>query len=250
MEKLQKITVVLPSLDPDEKLKAVVDGLLETGFTDIILVNDGSKPENLHWFEEMDKHPEVTLLHHAINRGKGAALKTAFTWFLENRPKQLGVVTVDGDKKPELKTFFPRFGFEFATPVKNDGFTYFGMGPGESYQDMNLHAPVGMYRSTAEKEYVPYVRPQEHGNHYAVKYLRLDSGLTFLTDSQFECNVSEYSTAALNKAEHTDELVKNGLTNVRVDYRVAGIGSHSCGPALREEFKVNEDHIHFLVYMR
>ena len=99
MEKLQKITVVLPSLDPDEKLKAVIDGLLEVGFTDIILVNDGSKPENLHWFEEMDKHPEVTLLTHPINRGKGAALKTAFTWFLENRPKQLGVVTVDGDNQ-------------------------------------------------------------------------------------------------------------------------------------------------------
>ena len=99
MEKLQKITVVLPSLDPDEKLKAVVDGLLEVGFTDIILVNDGSKAENLHWFEEMDRHDEVTVLHHAINRGKGAALKTAFTWFLENRPDQLGVVTVDGDNQ-------------------------------------------------------------------------------------------------------------------------------------------------------
>ncbi len=99
MEKLQKITVVLPSLDPDEKLKAVIDGLLEKGFTDIILVNDGSKPENLHWFAEMDEHPQVTLLHHAINQGKGAALKTAFAWFLENRPQQLGVVTVDGDNQ-------------------------------------------------------------------------------------------------------------------------------------------------------
>ena len=99
MEILKKISVVLPSLDPDEKLIAVVDGLLEYGFADIILVNDGSKPENLHWFEQAAQHPEVTLLHHAINRGKGAALKTAFTWFLENRPKQLGVVTVDGDNQ-------------------------------------------------------------------------------------------------------------------------------------------------------
>ena len=99
MKDLQKVTVVLPSLDPDEKLKTVIDGLLEKGFTDIILVNDGSKPENQHWFAEMDQHPEVTLLNHAINRGKGAALKTAFTWFLENRPDQLGVVTVDGDNQ-------------------------------------------------------------------------------------------------------------------------------------------------------
>ena len=99
MEMLKKVTIVLPSLDPDEKLKAVIDGLLEVGFSDIILVNDGSKPENLHWFEEMNAHEEVTLLHHQVNRGKGAALKTAFTWFLENRPEQIGVVTVDGDNQ-------------------------------------------------------------------------------------------------------------------------------------------------------
>ena len=32
---LTKISVVLPSLDPDEKLIAVIDGLLEYGFSDI-----------------------------------------------------------------------------------------------------------------------------------------------------------------------------------------------------------------------
>jgi len=100
MKDLSKISVVLPSLDPDEKLKAVIDGLLEYGFTDIILVNDGSKKENLHYFyEEAELHPEIHLLHHEVNRGKGAALKTAFTWFLENRPEGQGVVTVDGDNQ-------------------------------------------------------------------------------------------------------------------------------------------------------
>ena len=99
MNDLRNISVVLPSLDPDEKLLAVIDGLLSTGFTDIILVNDGSKKENLHYFETAAAHSEVTLLHHEVNRGKGAALKTAFTWFLDNRPDSLGVVTVDGDNQ-------------------------------------------------------------------------------------------------------------------------------------------------------
>ena len=100
MNDLSKVSVVLPSLDPDEKLTAVIDGLLEYGFTDIILINDGSKKENLHYFEDAAaKHPEITLLHHEVNRGKGAALKTAFAWFLENRPDSLGVVTVDGDNQ-------------------------------------------------------------------------------------------------------------------------------------------------------
>jgi len=96
---LTKVSVVLPSLDPDDKLLAVIDGLLEYGFTDIILVNDGSKPENMHYFETAAQHPEVKLLHHEINKGKGAALKNAFRWFLENRPEGLGVVTVDGDNQ-------------------------------------------------------------------------------------------------------------------------------------------------------
>ena len=100
MKDLSNISVVLPSLDPDEKLNAVIDGLLEYGFTDIILVNDGSKPENLHYFTDAAAaHPEIILLHHEVNKGKGAALKNAFRWFLENRPDGLGVVTVDGDNQ-------------------------------------------------------------------------------------------------------------------------------------------------------
>ena len=100
MQDLSKISVVLPSLDPDEKLIAVVDGLLEYGFTDIIMINDGSKKENLHYFYDLaEKHPEIHLLHHEVNKGKGAALKNAFRWFLENRPDGFGVVTVDGDNQ-------------------------------------------------------------------------------------------------------------------------------------------------------
>ena len=95
---LSKISVVLPSLDPDEKLIRVVNGLLEYGFTDIILVNDGSKAENLHYFTDLAaQHPQIHLLHHTVNKGKGAALKNAFRYFLENRPEGCGVVTVDGD---------------------------------------------------------------------------------------------------------------------------------------------------------
>ncbi len=100
MKDLSKISVVLPSLDPDEKLIAVIDGLLEYGFSDIILVNDGSKQENLHYFTDLAaQHPEIHLLHHEVNKGKGAALKNAFRFFLANRPDGYGVVTVDGDNQ-------------------------------------------------------------------------------------------------------------------------------------------------------
>ncbi len=159
-------------------------------------------------------------------------------------------VTLDADKKAELTEFLPRIGYEFRSPIDNDGFTYYGMGPEECYNDMRCHALTAAYRSTPKEEYVPYVRPQEHGNHYGVRRLAMDNGITFLTDSSFQCNVSAYDTQTLDCAEHIDELVKNRLTNIRIDHRVSGIGSASCGPQLRPEYQVNDTHFHFEFYIR
>jgi len=93
------VTIIVPSLDPDEKLGKVVDGLLSEGFRDIVLVNDGSHDDHLQPFLDAAAHPEVTVLTHEVNRGKGRALKTAFAWCIENRPDIDAVVTVDGDNQ-------------------------------------------------------------------------------------------------------------------------------------------------------
>ena len=93
------ITAIVPSLHPDEKLMQVVQGLLDVGFTDIILVNDGSDAAHLEPFETAAKLPQVTVLTHEVNKGKGRAMKTAFAWCLENRKGLDGVVTADGDNQ-------------------------------------------------------------------------------------------------------------------------------------------------------
>ncbi len=98
-EIMKGITIVLPSLDPDEKLNMVVAGLLKEGFEDIVIVNDGSDEAHKGPFEEAAAHPEVTVLTHEVNKGKGRALKTAFAYILENRKDVIGVVTVDGDNQ-------------------------------------------------------------------------------------------------------------------------------------------------------
>ena len=95
------ISIITPVYKAERYIRRCVESLLTQTFTnfELILVNDGSKPENLHYFEEAAAHPQVQVLHHQVNRGKGAALKTAFSWFLSNRPDGLGVVTVDGDNQ-------------------------------------------------------------------------------------------------------------------------------------------------------
>lgn len=145
--------------------------------------------------------------------------------------------------------WLPRFGFEMELPSTSDTFTYYGKGPLENYSDMSHASYVGEYTSTAKKEYVNYVRPQEHGNHAKVKWLRIGE-MEIVAQNEMEIQVSEYSTKALAVANHTDELVADGKVHLRVDYKVSGLGSNSCGPGLAEQYRVNDKEIDFVVFIR
>lgn len=93
----EAVAIVLPSLDPDKKFKAVVDGLAESGFQHIVIVDDGSDAAHQHFFDEAAKYPACHVLHHSVNLGKGRALKDAFRYVLDELPEARGVVTIDGD---------------------------------------------------------------------------------------------------------------------------------------------------------
>ena len=152
-------------------------------------------------------------------------------------------VRLCGDVRENV-VYLPRLGFELTLPGRDMAFRYYGCGPLESYCDMHHGGTVGLYESSAEKEYVPYVRPQEHGNHVDVRLLEIGA-LRFEGDPAFECSVSAYTADGLEKAEHTDELAADGRTHVRIDYRVSGIGSNSCGPELMAQYQLKEKHIEF-----
>ncbi len=145
--------------------------------------------------------------------------------------------------------WLPRLGYEFELPKSSNTFSYYGRGPLENYNDIYYANPVGMYESTAEAEYVPYVRPQEHGNHMEVKTVSIGN-LEFFSEEGFEMNVSKYSSKALYKAEHTDELVEDGKIHLRIDYKNSGIGSASCGAKLPEKYRLDEKELEFNFSMR
>ncbi len=151
-------------------------------------------------------------------------------------------VALDGHIR-DGAVWLPRLGYEFTIPQSDAAFTYFGRGPLENYCDIMHHAPMGLYSSTASDEYVNYVRPQEHGNHTGAKFLSV-GGLNFTAEG-FEFNVSALSTAELTWNRHPNELKPDGKTHVRIDYKVSGIGSNSCGPELTEKYRLKEKDISF-----
>ncbi|MBP3754836.1 MAG: bifunctional glycosyltransferase family 2/GtrA family protein [Lachnospiraceae bacterium] len=93
------VQVIIPSLNPDEKLAKTAAGMIEKGFTDIVLVDDGSDEAHRGEFGKIkETFPDnITVLVHEVNKGKGRAMKTAFEYVMKERKDSLGVVTVDGD---------------------------------------------------------------------------------------------------------------------------------------------------------
>lgn len=94
----KNIFILIPSLDPDQNVVDYVDKLFDVGLNNIVIVNDGSKKDTLHFFDEIkNKHKEVIFLTHEVNKGKGEALKTGFKYILDTYSNCKGIVTADAD---------------------------------------------------------------------------------------------------------------------------------------------------------
>lgn len=96
---MKNIPLIIPAYEPGDNLIELLKTLQGTDFDTIILVDDGSGDEYAHIFAKAKEvmAEKLVLLTHSENRGKGAALKTAFRYVLENMDDAVGVVTADCD---------------------------------------------------------------------------------------------------------------------------------------------------------
>ena len=83
-----------------------------------------------------------------------------------------------------------------------------------------------------------YIRPQESGSHYACKYLAVKNLFKVTAEQPFSCSVNPFTTAQLRETLHSFELEENDFVNVCIDLAMRGVGSHSCGPDLSEEYEI------------
>ena len=101
MDEITKtVPIVIPSYEPDERLIKLLNDLNAAGLGPIIIVNDGSGTDYDDIFAQAEKLIEGNggkLIAYRPNKGKGRALKTAFSYISENMPDALGCVTADSD---------------------------------------------------------------------------------------------------------------------------------------------------------
>ena len=92
----KELCVLIPSLEPDERLLTYVDELLAANFGQIVIVNDGSSEKYDDIFSTLAQKERCTVLRHEVNRGKGAGLKTGIE-YIKNHTAFDGVITADAD---------------------------------------------------------------------------------------------------------------------------------------------------------
>lgn len=163
--------------------------------------------------------------------GRDAAIDLVCSWRAEDDALGLEVVAEpSGDWGPS----WARFGLAFELPAVS-GVEWEGKGPGQAYPDTGQAQRLGLWRVEAVSElHTDYMRPQENGARGEVTRLALEVG-----DARFEVfggpfsfTAQEWSTAALEEAAHTIDLVPDGRCHLTVDLAQHGIGTAACGPGV------------------
>ena len=184
-----------------------------------------------------------------------ATLSLAAVW---RRPfvKLTAVFTVDADgqvtakidgSRDTARPSLPRFGVRMFLPKPYDTVEYFGYGPYEAYLDKHQASYLGRFAQHIDDLYEDYIKPQENGSHCGCSEITVTDGASAVrvTGSELSFNLSRYTQEELAAKAHNYELSEADDTVFCVDYKMSGVGSNSCGPALAEEMQLKEESFTF-----
>lgn len=153
----------------------------------------------------------------------GSKTRTSYTVYGD------GVIEVESALSPAAGApELPRVGMQMLIPGEFNHVEWYGRGPQETYWDRKTGAAVGIYRSTVDELWTPYVEPQENGNRTDVRWVSFTNasgtgfraiGLPELYFSAWPFRMSE-----LERAKHSAEIRMSQEITVNLDHRQMGVG--------------------------
>ena len=152
-----------------------------------------------------------------------------------------GTIELRHTLKPEGKMplWLPRIGLTLTLNPNLDTVEWYGRGPQENYPDRKTGYQTGIYTTTVEQMYEPYLLPQDYGLRTDTRWLRLTdpkgTGILVSMDQHFNFNAYPYSTDNLTKAMYTYQLQPQDGITLNLDYATSGVGCTARGifPAYR-----------------
>ena len=154
----------------------------------------------------------------------------------------------------ETVTSFPKVGMQFRMPLDYKNLTYFGKDT-ENYLDRNASGKMGLYNVNAQDLFEHHVVPQDNGNHSDTRWLALMSekskiGLFVTMQEPFNFSMYNYSDDNLTAARRINQLETKDFLTVNIDYKVASIGTATCGPGVDEKNVIGNQLYEYTVLLR
>jgi len=97
-----ELIALIPAYRPQSNLTSIVQSILNSNFSNVVVVNDGSESEYFKIFDSLSRIDNVKVIHHAVNLGKGAALKAGFNHICNKWADKAYIVTIDADGQHEV----------------------------------------------------------------------------------------------------------------------------------------------------
>ncbi|KAK4167171.1 glycoside hydrolase [Cladorrhinum sp. PSN259] len=148
----------------------------------------------------------------------------------------------------------PRVGLDLRLHPRLDEVKWLGLGPGESYPDKKAAQRVDVHKvDSVRKMHTSYDVPQENGNRMETRWVKLAEPMGFPglratststsssegEENTFNFQVSRHSAEMIENAKHPCDLVEeHDAALLRLDAKVAGVGTAACGPGVREDLLV------------
>jgi beta-galactosidase len=157
---------------------------------------------------------------------------------------------------PEMQ----RYGTKMEIPGQFSKVTWYGRGPQENYCDRKTAAFVGLYESSVEQQYFPYIRPQENGYRTDTRWIALQNekgkGLMFIGEPFVCFSALNYATDDLDQGikknyRHTNDLIKRDFVSLNLDYGQTGVGGDdSWGARPHEQYTLNYGEYYYKYIIR
>ena len=162
----------------------------------------------------------------------------------------------EGSKAPQL----PRFGMLMQLPYNMDKSVFYGRGPIENYADRKLSQRIGCYEQTADKQFFPYIRPQETGTKSDIRWWQQtdNSGRGFrvlfdetaFSASALHYNISDLDEGSEKHQRHSYQVPLSKYTNLTLDAAMMGVGgidSWGAEPLKKYQLPAENRAMHFWI---
>lgn len=172
---------------------------------------------------------EIVQLDAYISGRRSNGMENIYSWQVDAD----GTITVKNNVYPQgdMPAWLPRIGVTLSLSGSLDNVEWYGRGPQASYPDRRSGYRIGVWDSTVDGMYEPYLIPQDYGLRMDSRWVRFTDasgkGLQFSMDVPFAFNAYPFTTDNLTKAVYTYQLVKSGDITVNLDYADTGVGDTS-----------------------